>query len=93
MKQTSILIALALATTLLSACAQFDSKRGVVNESSDLVVAINDLQYERSHCRKQNLHCDVEIFEVVDGEWLRADREEASGEYAETLVKVKAMIA
>jgi hypothetical protein len=71
----------------------FDSKRGVVNESNDLVVAINDLHYERSHCRKQNLHCDVEIFEVVDGEWLRADREEASGEYAETLVKVKAMIA
>jgi hypothetical protein len=71
----------------------YDSKRGVVNQSNDLVVAINDLHYERTKCRRENLHYDVEIFEAVDGEWLRADREEAAGEYAETLAKVMSMIA
>jgi hypothetical protein len=71
----------------------YDSKRGVVNQSSDLVVAINDLHYERTKCRRENLSCDAEIFEAVDGEWLRADREEAAEEYADTLAMVKAMLA
>jgi hypothetical protein len=58
-----------------------------------MVVAINDLHYDRTKCRHVNLHGDAEIFEAVDGEWLRADREVAAEEYAETLAKVKAMIA
>ena len=71
----------------------YDSKRDVVKESSELVVAINDLHYDRTKCRHLKLNCDAEIFEAVDGEWLRANREEAAEEYAETWAKVKVMIA